>query len=1529
MSDDDENQTLINNEQDDDLKENIIRTKSGFNEGKNIILMKKGDYSVHILIEEVKSLMQLSPDHLPYPIIKLTCFNKSKRTEKTKLPCDSYIFDEHFYFEKTDLSVEQLDSSKILIEVYDSSKASKRKDYFGIYEFDLQYIYNMKNHSLKNNWIALSNPESENITKIRGYLKLSISVLNDNDPRVELITDNSSNKCLIPSEIKIEYKQLSIYLIKAEELPDMDSIIKKKNKNKECDPFVQFEYFGQKISSKVSKNINNVAYWNQIINIPVQMPLVNQKIVCLVKDYDSIGNNDNIGSYEININDVIGPVNKYEKYNYIDIYGSSKNKKNKICDLMNTNAEIGSSWNGRILLKILYKDSDTPIINKQDIKDQIELKLSQSVIKNISWNIHIKLYCGYYLPKDYKKYSVKICLENNSIIFPEKKTINEYIEWKKVKSINFMSTNEDIDMLPDLFFYLINPSDEPVCFQRIKLSNFYLNEQVMIIKLFPEPCYSKVDSVLNAGLLKTKIMLYNNKTDKNKININMFKDDDTEEEISENGSEKINLENIGLKGGKIKDLYMLVCVVYMCRYLNSSDNNGKNDPYVRITCVDTKRETSIKQDTINGIWNETIIFDGVELNLNKKSTWPILLTEVLDYDNIGSDDLLGSTYIWLSDSPYSINDTKMLKPKWHQLYLQKSNIPQGEILLSFYIFDQKNKNKYRAINPIPQTVLYSLEINILGLRDIKPLSMLPIKKAYIKFNMNSLNVSGNKEDTLQSRATQPKDKGSNPTINSAIKLDLKLPKDDIFIPQLQCEVYDYIFSGVINPTLGLFLLDINDIISETNRQIQEDEKITKAKLGYYLTKGLITNKQGALGQINSLEKKEEIINTSSKQNNDINNNNNEDHSISEEEIISQLAKDTEIKVSNRLYNNEFIENNKNISEYFVLLPQYKTHFIPGTNKHKGNKTPYKVENESIAPSKEYYMPIGYIPKPKRKLNNDNNINELNQNEGLKIENITKHYRRYFNIELEKVDELNIKSPFYTAYLRRGKDKEKKNDESSIFSALNDINNKIIKKYNSQNEAKIPLNLDKNQKNLSDRGYGKFKAVIRICEKEKMEKFQKAIEKFRANDEKIIKELKNVEKYEKLTKSILVKHEVLIRVYILELRDLPKKDLLSDSDPYIKIYFGDQKKYDEFKIYQKNKKNVKWYKYYDILSIFPGESTLRVEVWDHNSIFSDELIGITSMDLEDRYFNIDWQNMKFKPIETRPLIHPDISNHQGNILLWVEIFNKKNSINISPWQINPEPAGKIELRLIIWETEDMRMMDVEDTSDIYVTAFFDVDKKQSTDVHYRCQTGNASFNWRIVMELDVPRINNRLTLHCYDKDIFSKDDFISGAIIDLTHIIKIPKDLDAPIILSQEYVDSVSAEEKRNYNNLEFLKDEEDKENNKFWVQCYQNNQKSGRILCSLEILPMWKAEINKVGKGRKEPNINPYLPPPVGRFQWSMNPCKLFKQCVGPRFRKKVYCTICMICIIIYLMFLIPYMIYHLSGQLVNPFNYTKRKRKK
>jgi hypothetical protein len=53
-------------------------------------------------------------------------------------------------------------------------------------------------------------------------------------------------------------------------------------------------------------------------------------------------------------------------------------------------------------------------------------------------------------------------------------------------------------------------------------------------------------------------------------------------------------------------------------------------------------------------------------------------------------------------------------------------------------------------------------------------------------------------------------------------------------------------------------------------------------------------------------------------------------------------------------------------------------------------------------------------------------------------------------------------------------------------------------------------------------------------------------------------------------------------------------------------------------------------------------------------------------------------------------------------------------------------------------------------------------------------------------------------------------------------------------------------------------------------------EKGGKVLLSLEMLPHWKAQILKVGKGRDEPNINPHLPPPLGRFEWSLNPFKMF-----------------------------------------------------
>ena len=73
-------------------------------------------------------------------------------------------------------------------------------------------------------------------------------------------------------------------------------------------------------------------------------------------------------------------------------------------------------------------------------------------------------------------------------------------------------------------------------------------------------------------------------------------------------------------------------------------------------------------------------------------------------------------------------------------------------------------------------------------------------------------------------------------------------------------------------------------------------------------------------------------------------------------------------------------------------------------------------------------------------------------------------------------------------------------------------------------------------------------------------------------------------------------------------------------------------------------------------------------------------------------------------------------------------------------------------------------------------------------------------------------------------------------------------------------------------------------------------EENGFVRIQIEICPADYAEKNVVGSAREEPNANPFLPPPVGRLSFSLNPCVMFQQLVGPAMRRKIYCWCCIIC---------------------------------
>ena len=105
---------------------------------------------------------------------------------------------------------------------------------------------------------------------------------------------------------------------------------------------------------------------------------------------------------------------------------------------MNTNAEIGSSWKGRILMKITVSEVDTPCASVRKIEDKTLLQQAANISRNNLWTARIKLYNAYYLPNKIDDYGIKIQMQDNVSLFTTKKGINGKME--RIQNIN-MSDN--------------------------------------------------------------------------------------------------------------------------------------------------------------------------------------------------------------------------------------------------------------------------------------------------------------------------------------------------------------------------------------------------------------------------------------------------------------------------------------------------------------------------------------------------------------------------------------------------------------------------------------------------------------------------------------------------------------------------------------------------------------------------------------------------------------------------------------------------------------------------------------------------------------------------------------------------------------------------------------------------------------------------------------------------------------------------------------------------------------------------------
>lgn len=359
------------------------------------------------------------------------------------------------------------------------------------------------------------------------------------------------------------------------------------------------------------------------------------------------------------------------------------------------------------------------------------------------------------------------------------------------------------------------------------------------------------------------------------------------------------------------------------------------------------------------------------------------------------------------------------------------------------------------------------------------------------------------------------------------------------------------------------------------------------------------------------------------------------------------------------------------SKHFVMLPKYR-------------KSVTAANQEVEIPDPEQFMCLGYDTPDKK----------------------NKHYRYVLNKELEYTMYMGARA-FQSIPIHRGKQTPvSQGFLSKIFSA----NEPIYKEV------------------------GCFKGVVDIISNDDLNLMRELeLEKEGIKLNVPIQE-KEWSEISPLELELMKKSYVSIRVYVIEADIYDNYDIGSDNDPYLKIRLGKEEINDCANFIQ-DKNHPQFLKSFELKTTFPGDSHLKIEVWDKDLIKTDELIGATKIDIENRFYDQKYRELEHIPIETRKLYHPTTKQERGTIKLWVEIFqavendSKKKSEECQKmkkvWDISPRPPTELELRVIVWETKDVPMADVEDTVDIFVTGSLpgmDENTVGRTDVHYRSQTG---------------------------------------------------------------------------------------------------------------------------------------------------------------------------------------------------------------
>ncbi|XP_038157296.1 fer-1-like protein 6 isoform X2 [Cyprinodon tularosa] len=356
---------------------------------------------------------------------------------------------------------------------------------------------------------------------------------------------------------------------------------------------------------------------------------------------------------------------------------------------------------------------------------------------------------------------------------------------------------------------------------------------------------------------------------------------------------------------------------------------------------------------------------------------------------------------------------------------------------------------------------------------------------------------------------------------------------------------------------------------------------------------------------------------------------------------------------------------------------------------------------------------------------------------------------------------------------------------------------------------------------------------------------------------------------------------------------------------------------------------------------PGRITVADKIFTGKTIYMDEDEPVESYEhlslkVLHRWAEIPAVGCKLVPehIETRTLYNkarPGMD--QGQVQMWVDMFPMDLPHPGPPVDISPRKPKGYELRIIIWNTEDVILEDSnfltgQQSSDIYIKGWLKglEDDRQETDVHYNSLTGEGNFNWRFVFpfsylpaekvvvvkkrehifsldktEQKLPAI---LILQVWDFETLSSDDFLGTLELNLHGFprgAKTAKSCKADMLT--EVTDRISIFQHKRARG---------------WWPFSKSGELTGKVEAEFHLVTAEEAEKNPVGKARKEPEPLPKPNRPDTSFSWFVNPFKCFFHLVWRNYKKYIIIALVLLISVLFLALLFYTLPGAISQKIIN-----------